>query len=289
MTHEYQWKIGDCSIQLITSVSQQIEGNFLPFTDEGAEKTIVYFKKADCFFDVPGPDLVSESDVMFSEYYLEQEYIRTFHGTGTKEPYAVLRKADQNKWECVYLQEFEYHFQTIGNCFRHIALERILMDNKTMILHASFVNINGEGLLFTGRSGIGKSTQAELWRSYENAEIINGDRTILCKKKGIWNGYGSPYAGSSNVYINADAPIKAIIVLEQSLEEDSCIRLTPGKAFGCIYAGITLNTWNGEYMAAAINLIHDLCITVPIFRLRCRPEYSAVNCLKQTLAKIGGR
>ena len=48
-----------------------------------------------------------------------------------------------------------------------------------------------------------------------NADILNGDRATIDISKDITNVYGSPYAGSSKIYRNESAPIKAIILLKQ--------------------------------------------------------------------------
>ena len=47
---------------------------------------------------------------------------------------------------CSYLEEFGDRFQTIGDLFGYIALERILLNQNAGILHASFVKVNGEGI-----------------------------------------------------------------------------------------------------------------------------------------------
>lgn len=46
-------------------------------------------------------------------------------------------------------------------------------------MHASLVEKDGEGVLFLGPSGMGKSTQARLWKSALDADFISGDRPGL--------------------------------------------------------------------------------------------------------------
>lgn len=285
MKNTYLYQVGVSRIALHISGGKVSEEQFLPFEMEGDADVNVRFTECEEFPDMQGVDLVTESASQFSEYLIDGEYIRTFHGAGTKEPRAILQNTGRNEWECCYLKTQEYHFRTIQGCFRHIALERILMDQEMLILHAAFVRANGEGILFTGQSGIGKSTQAGLWERYEHAEILNGDRTILHRHNGAWYGYGSPYAGSSNIYKRECAKIKAIVVLEQS-DENVCVRLSPGKAFAKIYEGTTLNVWNKQFMNQAMDLILGLSIEIPVFHLRCRPEQAAVDELKDTFQKL---
>lgn len=282
----YQFKIGDCGIRLETLAEQEAEEQFHPFFSETACQNRIYFEAVEQLPEFTEEDLVTEQDVMYSEYLIDNEYIRTFHGIGTKTPYAVLEKTGSGQWSCSYLRSCENRFASIRSCFGHIALERILMEEGTTILHASFIEQEGKAILFTGPSGIGKSTQAELWKQYENAEILNGDRTLLRKENGIWYAYGSPYAGSSKIYKNKKVPVGAIVALQQSPEKDQCILQLPQSAFSCLYAGMTLNTWNRLFMERAVEIIYGLCMEVPVFQLQCRPQQSAVVCLKQTLKKI---
>lgn len=297
MAYEYLFRIGGIQISLCHSCQLPEDKRYTPFMVESTKEkntpgnaeplsAVIEFEETEQLPVINGCDLVTEEDACFSEYLQEGRYVRTFHGTGTREAYAVLQKMAGNRWKCSYLKWSASRFQSIEGCFHHIALERILMEAGSLILHASFVGTTKGGLLFTGPSGIGKSTQAELWRQYAEAEVINGDRTILRKYGGSWYGYGSPYAGSSRIYKNCSMPIRAIAVLGQTAGENQCKRLSMREAFGRLYSQTTLNIWNGDYMNTAVELLGNLCEDLPVYYLNCRPEKSAVECLKRELDKL---
>lgn len=149
-----------------------------------------------------------------------------------------------------------------------------------MILHASFVSTRYGGLLFSGVSGIGKSTQADLWQRYEGAELLNGDRTVLRRIDGVWTAFGSPYAGSSNCFVNESRPVRAIVLLSQG-SACSLRRLSPAAAFRGLYAGMTVNLWDDRYVARVCDLLAAL--DVPVYALTCTPDRAAVDCLKAEL------
>lgn len=280
---ELCYALGPCRIALQAEACRVIEEKFLLFATEQKPTCKITFLEKEEVAHVIGQNMVTEDDVTFSEYEENGEFIRTFHGMRTNIPYAVLRKTGEQSWECSYLKDFQRRFTSVEKCFSHLALERILMEEGAAILHASFIRFNGEGILFTGVSGIGKSTQAALWEKHEDAEILNGDRTILYKEENIWYGYGSPYAGSSGIFRNEKAPIKAIVALGQDHKENVCVRLSGGEAFRKIYAGVTLNTWNSQHMGEAVKLISDLCLSIPVYFLKCKPDTSAIECLKKAL------
>ena len=48
----------------------------------------------------------------------------------------------------------------------------------------------GKAIAFSGPSGVGKSTQAEIWKQCFQADILNGDRALLRKADQGWKAYG---------------------------------------------------------------------------------------------------
>lgn len=115
----------------------------------------------------------------------EDGFFRVFHDRREGDrPYAVGHLEQDGRETIEYLEADRGFFSETANCFSHIALEALLLQRDAMILHASFVSTRYGGLLFSGVSGIGKSTQADLWQRYEGAELLNGDRTVLRRMDG---------------------------------------------------------------------------------------------------------
>ena len=165
-----------------------------------------------------------------------------------------------------------------------IGIEHTLCKHKTFMLHSSYINYNGDAILFSGPSGIGKSTQADLWQDFESAEIINGDRTAISKNLGNWHAYGLPFAGSSKIYKNKTLPIKAVVILKQGKE--NCIRKAkPMEAFKALYSEITVNSWNKKDVETIIELVENFIKEVPIYVLSCLPNKGAVDLLKKEIER----
>lgn len=183
-----------------------------------------------------------------------------------------------------YLKGNEEYFDGMNNSFFHSGWEQILLWKNRMILHASLIDTAYGGILFSGVSGAGKTTQAELWMKWEQARQINGDRPILYKSDKGWLGCGSPYAGSSECYINECIPIKTIILLEQGTQT-SLQRVSITEAVKRIYANSTVYTWNKEYVEKLLNLIMILVQEIPVYRLINRADHDSVEIVKKELQK----
>lgn len=165
----------------------------------------------------------------------------------------------------------------------YLALERVMLDYDCFQLHASVIRVNGHGILFSAPSGTGKSTQADLWEKYENAEIINGDRGMIRKQEdGTFQVYGSPFAGSSQIMTTMSAPVKAVVVLSQAPHNKVC-RLGVLKAFTKIYRVTTINAWDPEFVMKMTELLNQFVKRIPVYHLECRPDQDAVEVLKKEI------
>ena len=278
------FSIANIPIVLYTVHPIRITEGFKPFlTEKEDDGFIVEFFETEEMCLAEGQPLFYS--ITFAVYEDKEGLFRIFHDhkyDRKDRPYAVGRVYSGKMEKIWYQKESARFFSESQNTFSHIALEDILLRRGAMILHASFIETKYGAILFTGPSGIGKSTQADLWIKYREAELINGDRSILKKTQEGWNAYGSPYAGSSRCYVNKSCIVKAIIVLEKA-DECKIQRLHPATAFIRIYSGLTVNTWNKAYVEKISEIAGKLVQEVPIYLFRCTPDENAVNILSDTL------
>lgn len=191
------------------------------------------------------------------------------------------RKQGENQ---VRVQIPEYALQYYGShmALRILDLPRRLLKCGGVFLHASCIAVGGRAVLFTAPSGGGKSTQAELWRKFRGAQIINGDRTLLRKLGGVWYAFGSPYCGTSGICRNAACPVEAIVLLRRG--GNNTIRSAPAReALATLLGGFTYDTWSGEQTHRVLALAEELMGEVPMLCLDCTPDESAVRGLEDMI------
>lgn len=216
-------------------------------------------------------------------------YIRSFFDAPRdRTPYAVAAyDYDRGIIQVDYLEKGARCVSEMQNSFFHLGFEAILIHRQRLCLHAACVDTPLGGILFSGRSGIGKSTQAELWCKYRGAKQINGDRPILSKDVDGWLAWGSPYAGSSKVHVNENCPVTAIVMLRQD-KACSLRRLTAPEAFRAVWSGVTMHSWDEKFVELACDLAMELINTVPVFEFSCTPDEQAVDYLDERLRKECG-
>ena len=165
-----------------------------------------------------------------------------------------------------------------------IALEHLVARNDGFVFHCSYIERNGEAILFTAPSETGKSTQAELWHQHRGAEIINGDRAAIRLADGVLLAEGIPFAGSSAYCKNRSLPIRAIVYLGQA-PKTSIRKMRGYEAFSKIWEGVSVNTWDREDMERVSAVVQKAAEQIPVYHLPCTPDESAVIALEEALRK----
>ena len=160
-----------------------------------------------------------------------------------------------------------------------------LIKKDALVFHSSYINILNNAVLFTAPSGGGKSTQAELWKKYKNAEIVNGDKSIIGKENGKWYAYGIPFSGSSEYCLNRTCALKAIVILDKG----PLNTLIPVgiRGFSNVFSQVTVNPWDKEFCNKAMDLVMDVCNEVPIYYYSCTKTPEAVEVLYQEFIEKG--
>ena len=166
----------------------------------------------------------------------------------------------------------------IAAIMTHLSLHQGLM------LHSSLIDVDGSGIMFVGPSGIGKTTQAELWMKYRDAIIINGDMALVHEEDGVFRGYGCPWHGSSPYCENRDVLLKGIIVLEQA-SENTIEKLDGLVLFERMMNNIFIPHWFKPGVESAMETIDHLLTKVPVYLLKCRIDEEAVSMVERVLLK----
>lgn len=285
----YFLSIAGILIQLETDQCLTGERDFLPFlTAEGRPDYCACFRRVTQL--PPIPERILYEGLCYRVHPDGKGgYLRSFFDAPRDlTPYAVaVYDYPRGFIQVDYLEKGAHCVSEMNNSFFHLGLEAMLIYRERLCLHAACVRTHLGGILFSGPSGIGKSTQAELWCAHRGAKQINGDRPILSRERAGWLAWGSPYAGSSRCHVNENCPVTAIVMLQQA-RKCSLRRLSRVEAFRSVWAGLTMHSWDERFVEAATDLTIELIGKVPIFEFCCTPDERAVDYLEQELRKEYG-
>ena len=155
------------------------------------------------------------------------------------------------------------------------------LHRQVLTFHGVLVEENGRGFLLCADSGVGKTTHARLWRNHKNALILNGDRGTCYQKQGRWFGFGTPWCGTSGEYTNRSVPLQAVVILERGTEN----RVSPENGMS-LFHHLVYPAWDPASTEAMLPLLDRFLEKIPVLRLTCTPDTSAVDVLHKALEKL---
>lgn len=166
--------------------------------------------------------------------------------------------------------------------FEGLRLPELLLSKGIGILHCSFIEVDGQAILFAGDKQVGKSTQASLWEKYAAADVINGDRAGLFIKDGAVMAGGVPYCGTSGICKNKQLPLKAIVCLSKG-SENKLQKLTPMESFMLLLGKFAYNTWDMADVNNITDLLTAIVENIPVYSYICLKDESAVKYLLERI------
>ena len=141
---------------------------------------------------------------------------------------------------------------------------------------------NGKMVLFTAPCGTGKSTQADLWEKYADAEIVNGDKALVSLRDETVFAGGLPFSGSSNICKDISAPLAAIVYLGQA-KENLIRKMSVREAFVALMQGNYRSGITKDSVQKTIDVLEKICSIIPVYKFDCLPDKTAVECLEKEL------
>lgn len=190
--------------------------------------------------------------------------------------------ADQD-YKNIYISspDLNHAFETFSAYvfYTHVVRE------QTLWIHSATIETNGKGVLFLGPSGIGKTTQAELWGKYRGASIINGDVGFVQRTKEGYLAWGTPWHGSSPYCINTSVPLKALVVLKQA-PVNKLRELYGFEKVAEVSGSIMYPNWMPDGRELCVDTLNHLLSDLPVYRLDNRADLEAVELLEKELNYI---
>ena len=153
-----------------------------------------------------------------------------------------------------------------------------------VMLHSSAVAYDGKAYLFSGPSGVGKSTHTKLWQECfgADAQVINDDKPALRYLDGRWYAYGTPWCGKDGIHQNKKLPLGGICFLKRG-QENRIRRLQGTEAVPLMYMQTNFALYKEENMQYLLSAIESLVQQIPIFELENRPEQAAAILSMSTM------
>lgn len=167
-------------------------------------------------------------------------------------------------------------------------------------IHSASILYRDQVWLFSGHSGMGKSTHTNLWKEQFGTEIINGDLNLIGWSNGEQTNigqsvdkpgskghpivYGMPWCGTSGIASTKSYPLGGIVLLGRS-DNDHFESLTNDQKIVRVMQRMISPVWTEDMLETNLKCAAKLAKEVPIYYLLCTKEPSSAYVMKARIDK----
>ncbi len=167
-------------------------------------------------------------------------------------------------------------------------------------IHSASILYRDQVWLFSGHSGMGKSTHTNLWKEQFGTKIINGDLNLIGWSNGEQTNigqsvdklgskghpivYGMPWCGTSGIASTKLYPLGGIVLLGRS-DNDHFESLQNDQKIVRVMQRMISPVWTEDMLEANLECAAKLAKEVPIYYLLCTKEPSAAYVMKARIDK----
>jgi len=223
-------------------------------------------------FDVP--DSIEGNKLWTISGNGKNYFLHTIFQNENKEEVFAFFDDNFNKWEIFInvdkneiteVDPFSYPLGPI------IMLYATLVNNGIMI-HSSGVKHKDKSYIFSGFSGIGKTTISDIFKN-EGAERINDDRLIIREMDGKYIVYNTPMFYSD---IKKQMTLDKIFLLAQA-KENSYLRLNGAMAISRFSAFCMQHNFHDKLIKNQLSFVIKMHLDIPIGVLSFKPDNEIVQ------------
>ncbi|MFA9466314.1 MAG: hypothetical protein ACERKN_18760 [Velocimicrobium sp.] len=181
----------------------------------------------------------------------------------------------EDKKEGIQIRYFSDEYLETLAVYRKIS--DLLIEKDILLFHGSAIAVDGQGYLFTAKSGTGKSTHTRLWRELfgERAVMINDDKPLLhITKKGI-TVYGTPWDGKHHLSSNIAVLLKGICILKRDTT-NHIERIGKSRVYPMLLQQ-SYRSLSPDKMGKTLELIDLLAAKTKLYELGCNMEPKAAR------------
>lgn len=149
-------------------------------------------------------------------------------------------------------------------------------------LHSASILYQEKAWLFSGSSGVGKSTHTSLWNRRYHTPYLNGDLNLLGFINDTPVVYGIPWCGTSGVYTTSNIPLGGITFLKQA-PSDALLPMSGEDIALRTIQRLISPSWTEEMLLMNISFAEKLRKRAAFFHLQCTKEDSAADIMKRAI------
>ena len=208
--------------------------------------------------------------------------------------YVVLFPQMQNIYEAHMLKDGSYvrihcHAQATelntDNLFHAIRLFFLFIAQKKGLfaIHSASILYHDKAWLFSGHSGMGKSTHTALWHELFGTPYLNGDLNLLGFEDGHITVYGIPWCGTSEIFTTEQYELGGIVLLGRDSQTDRLEKLPPSEKILRVMQRMISPAWKEIQLTRNLSFAEKIADCVPVLHFLCTKNPSAAHTMKNAI------
>jgi hypothetical protein len=279
MSTQFTLKIADFLFN-ITSKSQYpivLDNGFQSFVIQTIKTPDYQIDVFDFLIPVPN-DVTSvyqakqKSNVLWEIFRFGEElFFEINHPTSFKLQQRAVYNRKRKMWRIYVNPDFSRSIQgelnPLSNPMAPLIWYYLSTEESLILIHGAGIYMDGIGRVFSGVSGIGKSTMAEIWRNI-GAQVINDDRLIIrIVKDGSIVMFNTPMTYSDSY---KSTPLNHLYLPFHS--KDKCLeKLTGAKGISQLFASCIQHGYEKENILHHLNVIERILMVCSLSKLGVVP------------------
>ncbi|OGL42669.1 MAG: hypothetical protein A2W05_00720 [Candidatus Schekmanbacteria bacterium RBG_16_38_10] len=202
---------------------------------------------------------------------------------GAQKPYSVaVVDKDFSRGE-IYLSPSNssspYALNPLAYPLDEVLMVSILSRGNGILLHSNCIEDKGSGMLFTGISGAGKSTMAQIWQGRNGVKVLTDERVIIRKENNSFYAYGTPWHGTAKIHSPDRAVLNKIFFITHG-KENSAMLLSKVDAASRLIVRAFPTYWDSAGMEYTLDFASKIVGNIPCYELPFKPDESIINFVR---------
>ena len=273
-------RIAGYNIRLISEQTIVLEEGYIPFVTEDIPEADLTIR---CIAGLPAVtgaeglkpvfEAENEQQKFYSIFQNAEGYIFLLYNQQTHSDIQQVGYLNQEltEWK-LYFEGGDLNPFPLKYPMGPILLHYLTLNHEAVMMHASCAYDGETGRMFTGFSGVGKSTMSRLWANAGN-RIIYDDRLIIRKERWGYSVHNTPMYYRD---IPKSAPLGGIFLIRHA-PENILKRVDGAMAVSRVMAFSIQNNYDPLVVAKRLAFFSELCTSVPVYDMGFVPDATAVH------------